>query len=373
MGTITRGSLPSNFLDSVSAGGLRLPTPEPQYFFAKMALGARLGLGALDAGAATVQQFVSMMGGGDNLSPDLAEMARAADAYQGAVKAVDAFGLGMGDTVKFERDVYTAGLTTEASRILQTGQTISTTGQIIQEEQVPVVLQQYIGPNNGTSNLPYSIADFDAKYRANKEALASKVTRHLRRDYTRWLDAVIRDRFRATTNVTYSDSVANVASFTAGAGHIANLEMIFNGRKSLSDREWAKFSNGRYMCLVPTKFNTDMIGDVDYREMSKVHMEGRNLIYGYIGSVQDVDFFECSTLKTYAAGDTVEGSTVPASVTVQEALLFGPGVVGMGTALAPECRWLDDTNAGTLAKCIWYALHAFQTLDSRGVQRMLFQ
>src|SRR3990170_1481922 len=59
MPSINRATLPQNFLDSVSMG-LRLPTPEPQYLFAQMAMGARMSLAAIDAGASTVQQFVSM-------------------------------------------------------------------------------------------------------------------------------------------------------------------------------------------------------------------------------------------------------------------------------------------------------------------------
>ncbi len=373
MPSINRGTLPQNFIDSVSMGGMRLPTPQPQYLFAQMALGARLSLAALDAGAPSVQQFVSIAGGGQPLSPELDSMARAADVFPGSVTAIDNFGLGRGDTIKFQRDLYTAGTYTEASRILTTDQAISTTGQAIQAEEIPVVLKEYVGPHDGTSVKPYAIWNFDAKFRANKEQLASKTTRYLRQDYIKWLDSVIASYFTLTSNITYSDSVADVSIMTLGAGHIANLEMVMNARKALSDREWAKFPNGRYMLLVPTKFNTDMIGDVDYRELSKVHRDGRNQLFGYIGSVQDVDIFECTTIPTYAAGTTVAGATVPASVTVQQALLFGPGAIGFGTALPPEARWADDTNYGTVAKLIWYALHAFADLDTRGVQRILFQ
>jgi hypothetical protein len=390
MTAITRSSLPQNFLDSASPG-MRLPTPEPQYFFAKMALGNRLSLAAMNAGMQTAQQFVTIAGGGQVLPPLLDEMARAVDAYPGAVQAVDEFGKDMGDTVKFWRDVYEGGLYTEAGRLLAEETVISTTGQAVKAEEVPVVLKEYYGPSNaaGTAIAPYAIKSFDAKYRRNKEQLASKTTRYLARDYIKWLDSVIRDCFRrngasGNTNVTFPDGVANAAAFVANGTANASLQQIMNARKALSDREWAKFGNGRYMCLVPTSFNTQMIGDVDYRELSKLHGDGRNQLYGYIGSVQDVDFFECSTLATYAtsgATDTaVNGSTVAASVTVNEALLFGPGVVGFGTAsneqsgsIGPEVRFADDTNYGTLAKLIWYALHAFQTLDVRGCQRIFWQ
>jgi N4-gp56 family major capsid protein len=390
MSAITRTSLPQNFLDSASTG-MRLPTPEPQYFFAKMALGSRLSLAALNAGIPTAQQFVTIAGGGMQLPPELDEMSRAADAYPEAILSVDEFGKNQGDTVKFWRDVYEGGLYTEAGRLLAEEQVISTTGQNIKAEEVPVVLKEFHGPSNaaGTAVAPYAIKNFDAKYRLNKEALSSKVSRYLRRDYVKFLDSVIRDKFRANgatgnTNVTFPSGVANAAAFVSGGTAYSSLELIMNARKSLSDREWSKFGNGRYMCLVPTSFNTQMIGDVDYRELSKVHRDGRNQLFGYIGSIQDVDFFEVSTLATYAtsgATDTaVNGSTVAASVTVNEALLFGPGCVGFGTAsneqtgaMGPEVRFADDTNYGTIAKVIWYALHAFETLDTRGCQRIFWQ
>lgn len=373
---IDRGSLPNNFLDSVTNRGLSLPTPEPQYLFAKWAMASRLSLAAIDAGADTVQQFVSMAGGGAPMSPALDEMARAADSYPGFVNAVDHFGLGQGDTVKFSREVYNAASNgyTEASRELKTSATISTTGQNIKDEEVPVTLKEYHGPTNsdGSAVAPYEIWDFDAKYRANKIKLADKVSRHMQRDYTKWLDKVISARIQASSNITYADDVADVSEMVAGAGHRLSVETILKARKALSDREWQPFPNGHYVLIVPTVFNTDMISDVDYQQLSKFHPD-KNQLFKYISSIQDIDIFECTTLPSTAAAGTLAGATVPTGVTAVESFLMGPGVVGFGTGLAPECRWADDTNYGTRARCIWYALHAFQTLDTRGVERIVSQ
>lgn len=382
---ISRGSLPQNFLDSVSDGGLRLPTPEPQHWWAKMALGARLALAALDTGAPTVQQFVSIQGGGSNepnIPDDLLEMARAADAYPGAVVAVDNFGLGKGDTVKFSRDIYPRGEDAYnlAARELGTNQKIATDGQVVQAEDVPVVLKEYIGPHDGVSGVkPYAIWDFDAKYRANKESLASKTSRHLRLDYVRLINYAVRDLFRVTPYVTFADGLAGVTGFTPNGGRGFSLETILKARKAVSDREWHPFPNGKYVCVVPTQFNIDMAQDPDYRQLSAFH-ENKNPLYGQLKGVQEVDFFENTTLRIYKGGDVIAGidgdvasRTVPAGVFLAESLLFGPGAVGFGTALPPECRWADDTNFGTVAKTIWYALHAFGTLDVRAVQRIIVQ
>jgi hypothetical protein len=187
---------------------------------------------------------------------------------------------------------------------------------------------------------------------------------------------VVRDEFRSTSNITYSDSVANVASFTVGAGHICSLELIARARKAISDREWQKFPNGRYVCVVPTQFNLDMLGDPDYRQLSAFQGAGKNQLFGYITSYQDVDIFECTTLKTYVNADGAvpgDGQTTPANVTTQEALMFGPGAVGMGTAMTPSAFWADDTDFGKVAKVLWRAIQAFSCIDNRGVQRILWQ
>ncbi|HEY3494735.1 MAG TPA: hypothetical protein VGK73_08625 [Polyangiaceae bacterium] len=383
MSVISRGSLPANyedFLGSVSSA-LLLPQPEPQYLFAHWAMAGRLSLAALNAGAPSVQQYVTMAGGGAAIPQDLDRMARAADAYPGFVQAVDKFGLGLGDTVKFQRPVFSTGGLTKAARKLSTNQTINTTGQAIKTEEVPVVLEEYHGPyaSNGSAPEPYAIWGFDAKYRANKVQLASLASLNLKRDYTKWLDAVIRDEFLASSNVSYAGGLANAAAFVSGGGQYFDLALILAARKALSDREWMKFPNGRYVCLVPTSFNVQMQQDVDYREMSKFH-EDKSLLYGYIGSVQDIDFFECSTLKSYAATESLEGSTVASGVTLDEAMLVGPGAVGFGTVapdpenvVGPVARFADNTNFGTVLKVIWYALHAFSCLDDRGVQRIVAQ
>jgi hypothetical protein len=388
MAVIGRGSLPANyedFLNSTTAN-LVLPQPEPQYLFAQFAMAGRLSLAAMNAGAASVQQYVTMSGGGAAVSPELDRLARTADSYPGFFQTIDRFGLGMGDTIKFQRPVFSTGGLTKAARKLSTGGTISTTGITIQAEEVPVVLEEYHGPYNaaGSAPAPYAIWGFDAKFRANKLNLTQLTSKHLVRDYSYWLDTVLRDELRASEFITLSNAdYADVTAYVAGGNSTFSADQLLRTRKTLTDRNWAPFANGRYVALVPTAFNTQMVGDVEYRELSKVHGDGRNQIFGYIGSVQDIDIFECSTLKQYAAASTVPGTgggTVPTSVTLEEGLLIGPGAVGFGTAapdpegvMGPVARFADDTNYGTVAKVIWYALHAIQNLDQRGVQRFLAQ
>jgi len=387
MSYIGRGSLPANFQDFGSrvTQNLVLPTPSPQFLFAHWAMAQRLSLAALNAGATTAQQYVTAAGGGAPVPQDLDRLARVADTYPGFVTAVDEFGKEMGDTIKMQRPIYSVGGLTEAAREMTGDEAISTTGRAIKSEEVAVVLKEFLGPyaSDGSAPAPFAIKNFDSKYKKALLSIVGMTSNHLLYDYLFWLDTVIRDRFRASGYTTLADaSLTDASSFVAGGNQGFTAEAILRARQTLADRNWQKFPGGNYVCIVPTCFNTQMLSDVEYRQLSAFHPQ-KNQLFNYIGSIQDVDCFECSTTKQYAAASVVPGDetgTVATSVTLEEAIMVGPGAVGFGTAVSeqqgvvgPECRFADDTNYGTIAKCIWYALHAFETLDARGVQRILAQ
>ena len=389
-----RASIQANYVDFAreATTPLLLPTPEPQYLFAQMAMAGRYSLAALNSGYNSVEGFMREAAGGADLSPEMGRLARVADMYPDVVRAVDSFGQNEGDTLKFQRLIHDVGGLTKTDRELIGNSAISTTGRSVKTEEVPVTLKEYHGPyaSGGSGVAPFEIKNFDAQYRANKIALKSLVNSELTHDYTKWLDTTIRDEFRRSSYTTLPNSGwGDVTSFVAGGGGKFSMDQWLRARKTLTDREWRPFTSGRYVGIVPTSFNVDMAQDYDYSKASRFHEDGRNLIFGYIGSLQDIDFFECSTTKQYAAASTVAGDkagTVPAGVTLEEGLLIGPGAVGFGTAgaeiipgypetrsMGPVVRFSDDTNFGTLAKCIWYAVHAMDCIDHRGVQRVIAQ
>lgn len=387
MPSMSRGFNPANYEDWLTSVGmpLLLPTPTPQYAFAQLAMAGRLNFQAMNAGAETVQQFVSTEGGGAALSPDLDRLVRFADAYPNFVMGIDEFGKGKGDTIKFQRELYSNGGLTKSARQLSTSQIISTTGTAVTSEEVPVTLHEYGGPYaSGASGIaPLEIENFDAKYRANKISLASKATRHLRHDYLYWLDSAVRNEFISADTITLPDGISDVTGFVAGGGEEVTGEHFMRALKTLKDRNWQPFENGRYVALVPTSFDLQMWSDPQYQRASANFTNGRNQIVGYIGSLKDCDIFECSTLQSYAAASTVGGTgggTVPAGVTLNEGIIVGPGAVGFGTTapdpegvLGPVARFGDDTNFGRRAQVIWYALHALDVVDQRGVERFIYQ
>jgi N4-gp56 family major capsid protein len=376
MSFIGRSTLPQNFLDSVT-DGMRLPNPQPQFYFAKMAVGAQARSAAISMGMDTAGNFMKQMFGGAQVPLDFDSLAIAADAYPGAVMAVQGFGLNAGDTIKMRRPIYDGGgYTRDARRVVQ-GKPTSLTGQNVRAEEVSVVLEQYEGPYDTTSSevRPYQIQNFDAQFRHNKDQLASLAAQNLMYDYTVFLDTVIRDLFRGTQYITYANGNTSVSAFTAGAGNSITLDLILRSSRALIDRNRKPFPNGKYMCLVPTVFDMDIPQDPAYRQLSAYQGNDRNPIFGYVGTVHDVDIFKVKTLKTYAAAEAVPGdaNVVPAGSSVYEGLVFGPDAVGFGQAQGPTCYDTSDTDYGKNAKVLWRSTEAFQLLDERGVQRMLFQ
>jgi len=376
---IGRQTLPQNFVESVRSG-MRLPQPQPQFFYGMAALSAMMRTLMIQEGAGTAANFVKMMGyGGDAPDTGLDRYIRTAEAYPGMVLAVTGFGQSAGDTIKMRRPVYTKGGLTQAARQVKPQIATSLQGQNITMEEVPVILKQFEGPWNAATSAvgPYQINDFDARYLRNADNLAAEVVNHLAFDYISWLDAVVIELFQASSHITYADNQTNIQSFTAGAGHSINLQTLLTARKNLSDRERAPFDNGRYMAVVPTLFNTDMVQDPAYRQLAATApVTEKNLLFRYLGSVQDLDIFESTTLPTYAAGATVPGDssgTVPANSKVFEAHVFGPHAVGFGQAEPPTMHTTSDTDYGKNAKVIWRSVEAFQTLDERGIERVLFQ
>ena len=386
-----RAALPAqyeDFVTTVGGKGLTLPTPVPQFFLANAAMAGRFSAAAMQAGM-TGGRMIEIMGGGAQ-HPGLAQLVTIESQIPGLINVIEEFNSSKteGDTLKFMRPVYSVGGLGELDRALSAQVAIGTTGRAASLEEVPMTLHEYVGPyaSGGSAVQPFEVRQFDALYRANKIALATAVAHHLSYDYMNWLDSVLMCKFcRATrsgttwtsadtTYLTFSDSTFTLASdYVAAGGSQFSCEQLLRARQTLRDRYVNPFPNGRYVALVPTSWVTHLVGDVQYREMSKAHADGRNLIFGYISSIEDIDIYECNTLPTYAAAGTYGGAVIAAGVTINEGILVGPGAVGFGCALPPEVRSADDTNYQTAAKMIWYAVQAQEVLDDRYVQRFCAQ
>lgn len=390
-----RGSLPAQFEDfiqTVGRMGLILPQPQPQFFLANAAMAGRLSAQAFKAGMSGPRALVDILGGGAQAQdPNLMRLITMAEQIPGIINVVEQFDGSKetrGDTIKFTRPVYSVGGKGENDRRIAAQVATSTTGRAASLEQTVLTLGEFWGPyaSGGTGVQPFEVKQFDAEYRANKIELASTVAQQLSYDYTSWLDAVLTAKFCRATNSSGTWTSADttyltwpnaawsaVTSFVAGGGALFSANQLLRAKATMKARYIPPFPNGRYVALVPTCFNTHVASDIEYRENSKYHTDGRNVIFGYVGSLQDIDIYECATLPTYAAAGTYAGGTVPTDVALAEGFICGPGAVGFGCALAPEVRFSEYTNYQTMAKLVWYAVQAQDVLDDRYVQRIVAQ
>jgi hypothetical protein len=386
-----RGSLPANFQDFMDAasGVINLPTPAPQYFFARAAMAGRISQAAMQAGLGTAgaRSFVGIMGGGKPM-PELDPLVTISEQLPGLINVVESFGKNAGDSIYFQRPIYSIGGYSEADRELKDLVNISTTGTAPRAEEVPLTLKKYHGPMtaSGTTPQPFTILNFDAQYRSARNSLVSTVAHHLSLDYTAWLNSVLMAKFfRATrsgstwssadtTYLTWSDeSFSAVTSYVAGGGSTFTVDQLLRARQTIRDRYINPFPNGRYVALTPTCWQTQMLRDVQYRDMSKAHTDGRNQIFGYITSVEDIDIYEVSDLPSYAAAGTYAGGTVPTGVAIAEGILIGPGAVGFGVGMAPTVRHHEVTNYQEALNVVWVAYQSHGVLDDRGIQRFCAQ
>ncbi len=361
-----------------------LRQPEPQYFFAKLAMAGRLKKATMDAGLQTVQQFVSLAGEGAPVPNELDQLIRIADdQLPDAIFYNEDDTKSKGDSIRLQRVVFAGGGYSEDARRVQAGALTSEVGQSITTEEVSISLKQFEGPYNTAIGAvsPYEIPIFDAKKLNAQKSIIDTVSLQLNRDYMKWLDSVVKEYFYRTDNMTLPSGVANAAAFTNGGTKYFSLQQIAEAKRTLRNREWAAFPNGRYACIVPTDFQTQMLQDPVWRELTRNNQNPaaqKNPIFGFIGSYQDVDFYEVSnsSLKTYAPGATVPGTlggTVAAGVNLVEAILLGPGGVGMVSTGEPKPYFSDSTNFGKRGAVIWRADHGFQTLDDRAIQRITVQ
>lgn len=378
---INRASLPQNFLQEVDTE-MRLKQPQPQFFFARMAMAARLSTAALMAGAVNARAYATESTGGETLSPELDEMVRTTEFFPDAIMYADGFGLNRGDTMTFNRPVYGSGGLTKDARKVQGTKPTSIIGQGIKGEEAKLTLDEYEGPWDPAAGevRPFEVREFDAKFLKNKENVKSLVGRNLHYDFTLWLDAVIRNEFAASRYVSFADGKTSVAGFTAGGGSAPDLGTVLGTRSQLSDRNRAPFSSGNYLLTVPTDFDQLILDDPAYRQLSAFKDAGRNHLYGYVATIQNVDIIQVANLNTYTAGTSVPGgngaggaATVPAGVTLKEALLIAPGALGFGVGQDPETRVSDSTDYGKMAKFIWNAKLAIGMLDDQSVQRFIYQ
>lgn len=372
---ISRLSLPSAFQNPVDA--VILSQPQPQYLGAALVFmataAAELTEDMSSIGPNASRQFTNSGAAPGVIVPELGAMQldltdpaqRASVMLRGSAIMVKNFiGKPANEVVKMRRPVFADTTYTETSRDTTRAQ-ISTAPTGISSEMVNITLKEFSGPYDqaNTRVAPHGIENFDLRM-AQTTDLIAEVGLHLKRDRVKFLDTVVWAKAvagPASSNYAFPGDpdqglTTDAAAFLTQGDRRVDVETIQRSGKLLKDAGAPTFANGKYMAVLSTKQVLQLKNSSAWRQLAKFHAEVNPLLSGgYVGSIDNVDVFECATLPT----------TTTSGITVQLGVVFGPGYLGYAIADPCHVAAADETNYGKRVNVIWTCIERFEVLDNR--------
>ena len=372
---VSRLTLPSAFANPVDA--MILAQPQPQFLGAMLIFqGAAAAELMQDLGGSigpnAQRQFTNQGAAPGMMVPDLGAMQldlldpeqRASVLLRGPAVTVKSFlGKAANEVVKIRRPVFEDTTYTESSRDT-TRATISTASIGIQSEMVSITLKEFSGPYDQANSrvAPIGIENFDLRMQQTTD-LVAETGLTLRRDRMKWVDTVVWAKMvaaPASTSYVYPGDPDQALSTDASAfltqgDRRVDVECLQRAGKILKDLGAPTFANGRYMAVLSTRQTLQLKNSSTWKNAAKYFPEKNPLFTGYVGTVDNVDVFECATLPTTSTG----------GITVQRGVVFGPGFLGYAIAEGCHVATADDTDYGRRVKIIWQAIERMEILDAR--------
>lgn len=350
--TISRLTLPENFIDWQSAQ--LLVQPEPQYLFAQFflsAIGASLptvgGLG-LDGRQVPTQGVGYSAAERDRLA--------LADALPQSLFALGIdFKAKPGNTVRVNRPAFADTTYTSASRRIGTSQTISTVPITIGSEQTHLVLERYAGPYDQANSrvAPFAIESFDAQMGIHAET--SIVNTNLRRDFHKFLDQTC-VTLGSLGSAIYPDGMTADNDATSVNSYPMTVEQLSRTEQLMDEASLPKLPDGKRILVITPLQWKQLKHDPEFSVNSTFHKEFNILFANYQGTVGGFHTFTSSTLQK------VNNSS---SVPVQYGMAMCPGGFMSGMGRPPSIRTSTDDNYAETVKVIWLADLAFGLSDNR--------
>lgn len=364
----SRVTIPSEFYDRTSA--MMLVQPEPQYLWARM----------LFMGSA--QAELRRVGGSDLIGSGRLPIAEGAgpvtkqfeemqlmladNIRSEAIFVTDELAPEkIGHTIRINRPTFANSTYTAAVRTIGSTDTISTTPISITGEQTSITILRYAGPYDQTNSrvAPYSIDRMDAEHSVH--SLVQLHSMHLVRDRMRFVNATVQAKFFPPTpnQLVYpGDSAfalsADSSAFTASTNNDRPMdaETLFRAIQKLQDANIPPFANGKYMCVVSPQQARQLRSDPLIK--AQVFDASLNPLRNAVVTMMDnIEVYVDTTAPTDTA--TVSG------VTINKAVVFGPGMVGYANAGPCRAAFANEDNYGETAKVIWLAYEGLTTLDNR--------
>lgn len=368
----SRNDPPTEFYDRTSEYVLR--TPLQQFLYAKLLYAAaakaelqRVGPDAfqnMGRGAASV--------GASYPDPSAMELDLASgDAVRAdAIFVTEELARGVGHTIRMNRPVFSGGGYSFASRQFGANQALSLVPIGVTDEQVSITIHRYSGPmaSGASGPQPYTINRMDAQRPVH--SLVERVGAALRYDRNAMIDGAFATLFDSSgLAYVYPGDAADNITTDAGAWPVApngssrpfDLETVLRMEQRLHDAKIPRFNNGRYMLFATPKQIRQLKSDPQYRGQSAFLPERNLLATGGSGVLvvnEGVEVYACQS-------NTVDTSTV-AGVSINHAVMFGPGMVGYapseeGVRIASA----NEDNYGEDVKVQWISYEGAAVLDNR--------
>lgn len=356
---VSRVTVPAEFFDITSTLMLRTPTPE--FMFAKLAIAAqaRAAISNTDAASALASGRGPSTQGASVPGLDENQLALASDPLASAIMGIeDASKAGVGETIRFNRPLFSGGSYTEAARTVAQNQSISLTPIEIGMEQTSLTVKRVSGPvsASGTSTQPFAIDRLAAQ--RSVHSLVQLVGMNLVYDRCAYLDAVVKSLFDTGYYVQRPAGIASDAAFPASNDAPLDLDTLLRAEAQLRSANIPRFSDGTYYVLVSPTQMRQLRTDPDVLRATQF-APGMNPVLNssvmLVGTTLRI--VECSTVPTDTT--TVVGQTI------QRGMMFGPGAIGFG--VADPCRVVqaNEDNYGETVKVVWLAYEALGILDNR--------
>lgn len=354
MPVYSQATVPEEFYTRTS--DMLLVQPEPQYFYARLFLGAlsaslsvppTLGLQLPDRAISGV--------GADYSSAERDRLALSSPMFSDVIAAKVDFNAAPSSSIRINRPVFANTTYTEASRRIVAGQTISTSPVTPSSQQANLILYSYGGPYDAANNriAPFGIEKFDANLGVHNAV--RMVGTHLVRDCHRFLDAVQVSLLDLASTAVYPEGVTADDDITLAGTAPFTFEQMTRLEAAMDNASLGTFGDGfRALTITPNQLK-DLQNDGDIQNMGWNFPQYNALFPQYVRSIGKFHIFKSSTLTQ---------SNNTSSVPVQYGHAIAPGALlgGMGQPLRVTPNTND--NYGRTALVIWQGDMAFGLANS---------
>jgi N4-gp56 family major capsid protein len=289
---------------------------------------------------------------------------------QFAVKDIDGGAFSEGDTVKLNRYPMLGnnGLTETDRRLSETGTIGTTNSSKLTVQQIPVILEEYAGPHDGTNVGPLAVTE-----KAMRQAMARYLDSgdmlsfmnsiggmSLKNDHDKWHDRTLSNLMRTTTNKINPDNVADGSTAVTGAGSKIDSDDLKTLKEQMQTALVPTFPDGFYYSVITPRIEKHLKQDPDFKEAC-YYYKPDSQFKGVLTEFEGFRFWTSTNLPV----------TTVNSLTAHEGVVFGPQTVGYGEGNVPlQIARNNNDDYQRFLYLIWKVYRGYGMLDSRFIYKI---